>query len=173
MTGTTGIGYSTAKMILILAQKLLLQVGQKEKEKLLQYLAFLLIILAASPGAAQKGDWGQPPGDHVWTIRNVCFEPIRFAMNYQTVKGRVVTKGWWHVPPQGEAKIRMLSEHIGYYAVSRSNKSHWYDPDGPKFGIDLARDFEYPNDGIQRGVQVYKFRWISVIEEPITRLDCQ
>lgn len=142
-------------------------------------LALPLISLAALPSAAQdpvygKGDTDLPPGHYVWTIRNHCSEPIRFALNFQTGENRVVTAGWWSLPPQGEFRIPMNSEWIGYLAISRSEKFWWWDPNGrgPEFGADLARDFEFPGDGTRQGFPVYKFFWISVIEEKTTTLTC-
>ena len=140
-----------------------------------------LIALLALPSAAwtQKGDDDSPPPVHIWTVRNQCREPIRIALNYLTAEetaeggivGRVVTRGWWMVPPYTEVEIRMLGEWIGYFAVSLSYSLRWSDPAGPKFGLDLERNFDYAGDG-RRARWIDGFILRSVIERPIETLTC-
>jgi len=135
---------------------------------------FALIVLLALPGAAWTygPDDSQPPPVRTWTVRNQCREAVRVALNYQKVEGRIVTRGWWQLQPQTEVRIQMLSERIGYFAVSLSKTMWWNDPAGPRFGLDLDRDFEYPGDGTERGRWIYSFHWRSVIERPIETLTC-
>lgn len=143
--------------------------------KLLRALVLILLAQIAVPSVAQlegKGDTAQPPPIYPWTVHNRCQEPVRLALHFQKDDGRVVTRGWWQLPPQGEVGGPMNSEWIGYLAISHSRKFWWWNPDGPKFGVDLSRDFEFPGDGKRQSATIFGFHWISVLREPITTLTC-
>ncbi len=147
------------------------------------FMAVMLAFCAFSPQA--EADWSQyemvscgkadawsPPGRYVWTIINDCHETIRLAINFTTGENRNITKGWKQVPPNKMVCFKMNSEYIGYYAVSSSGQYHWWDAARPDFGVNLKKDFEYPANGLKKGRQKIQFMWISIIEEPKTRLTC-
>ena len=147
--------------------------------KIHQVLTFLLIILLISPCVAQwlpgKGDDNLPPGYRTWTVHNLCHEHVLLALHYQTTEGRIITKGWYGIPPGQFIEIEMISEWIAYFARTQSKSHFWGDYSGnaQKCEADLNNNFEYIGCGTTHGVQKYNYKFISVAEEPHTELRCQ
>ena len=147
-----------------LVKRLHLQVALVKMIKFHQVLAYILIILVSSPCFAQwlpgKGDGNTPPGTRLWTAQNLCHETVLLALHFQTVDGKVITKGWYVMPPMAQLNFNMISEWIAYYARTQSFSYFWADPSNTYQGIgaDLYNDFEYPGKGIGRAVKFYPYK---------------